>query len=62
MPSAINIAIPADNVQVKKSDIRDNFATAASEITALQAGVASIQSKVTILRLIGYDISTPLGL
>lgn len=36
MASAIDPAVPADNVKVAKSDIRDNFQAAKNEIEALQ--------------------------
>lgn len=39
MSSAIDATVPADNVKADKSLIRQNFATAKSEITALQEQV-----------------------
>lgn len=37
MTSEVDKTIPADNVKVSKSDMRDQFTTIYNEITALQA-------------------------
>lgn len=36
MASNIDASVPADNVRVEKSDVRNNFANAKSEIEDLQ--------------------------
>lgn len=51
MASEIDASIPADNVKVAKSDIRQNFQTAADEISQLQ-------SKVTQAWLIARGVAT----
>lgn len=50
MSSAIDATVPADNVKVDKSLIRQNFATAEQEITDLQ-------SKTSLADKLAYDES-----